>query len=131
MSDIYADFIEAFPEFREVPESRVHMFLANALAAVADGRFGAETMFGRFLHAAHHLAVLGSGAEGDRNTGAAPVGAVTSKSVGSVSVGYDVSGSSETEAGYWNSTGYGRLFWGLVRRYRRMPFVVVGRSEWP
>lgn len=124
-------FLEAFPEFEAVPEARLSFFLERAEEAVPSGRFGAETEFGRMLHVAHHLAVLGSCAEGDRKTGAAPVGAVTSKTVGSVSVDYDVSGSSETEAGYWNATGYGRLFWGLVRRYRRMPFVVVGRSEWP
>lgn len=131
MSDIYADFIEAFPEFREAPESRVRMFLANASATVADGRFGAETMFGRFLHAAHHLAVLGSASEGDRSTGGKVTGAIASKAVGSVSVSYDVAGSAETDAGYWNATGYGRLFWGLMRRYRRLPFVVTGRAEWP
>lgn len=124
-------FLEAFPEFEAVPQARLSFFLARAEESVPSGRFGPETDFGRMLHAAHHLSVLGSGVASDHQSGAAPVGAVTSKAVGSMSIGYDVSGSSEAEAGYWNSTGYGRLFWGLVRRYRRMPFVVVGRSEWP
>lgn len=124
-------FLEAFPEFEAVPTARLSFFLERAKDAVPEGRFGAETEFGRMLHAAHHLTVLGSGGALSGKSGAAPVGVVVSKTVGSVSVGYDVGGSSETEAGYWNATGYGRLFWGLLRKFRRMPIVIVGRAQWP
>ena len=38
------------------------------------------------------------------------IGRVTSKSVGGVSVNYDVSGTIETDGGHWNTTTYGSAF---------------------
>lgn len=126
----FQTFITAFPEFSSVGEDRVLYFVERAMDAVPTGRFGKETDFGRGLFIAHHLAVLGTGIDGGAS-GAAPKGVVSSKTVGSVSVGYDTGTSAESEAGYWNATGYGRLYWQLLKKYRRLPKVVCGRSQWP
>ena len=128
--ELYENFREAFVEFDDYPESRVRYFLERAVDAIPDGRFGKETDFGRFLHAAHHLTVLGSGETGSAG-GGVPKNGVASKTVGSVSISYDTGSGLETDAGYWNATGYGRLFWGLLKRYRRLPIIAVGRARWP
>ena len=38
------------------------------------------------------------------------------------------------DAGWWNKTKYGQALWELMKRFRRMPFVVSGRAvvpSWP
>ena len=127
---LFETFLEGFSELDSYPEARIRFFLDRATDAVPCGRFGKETDFGRCLHAAHHLVVLGTGMTEDARA-ATPKGAVASKSVGSVSVSYDTGTGAETDAGFWNSTGYGRLYWQLMKKYRRLPTVVVGRAQWP
>lgn len=128
--ELYENFREAFVEFDDYPESRVRYFLERAVDAIPEGHFGRETDFGRFLYVAHHLTVLGSGEAGS-SVGSTPKTGIASKTVGSVSISYDTSSSTEADAGYWNATGYGRLFWGLLKRYRRLPIIAVGRARWP
>lgn len=42
-------------------------------------------------------------------------GIANSKTVGSVTVGYDTISSAEADAGWWNLTNYGKQFYRLVR----------------
>lgn len=126
----FQTFITAFPEFGSVDESRATYFIELAEGAIPDGRFGKETDFGKGLYVAHYLSTLGSGANGE-GSGSTPKGVIASKAVGSVSISYDTGSTAESEAGFWNSTGYGRMYWQLLKRYRRLPTVVVGRAQWP
>lgn len=125
------EFLEFFPEFESAPQKRCALFLEQAINAIPDGRFGSQTKYGRHLYTAHLLTVLGDGIQSDAQTGATAKAQVASKAVGSANVSYDTGSSSEADAGYWNGTGYGRLYWGLLRQYRAMPICVVGRAQWP
>ena len=132
----YDDFLKIFPEFSEFPQARVEFYLDEADTQISKNRFGKSTEFGKALFTAHYLASLDNG----QRTGAGDVtgtvssgahGAVSSKTVGSVSVSYDTASMSFDDAGYWNSTPYGKQFFDLLKRYRRMPFAVTGRASWP
>ena len=132
----YDDFLKIFPEFSEFPQARVEFFLDVADNQISENRFGKSTEFGKALFTAHYLASLDNG----QRTGVGDVtgtvssgahGAVSSKTVGSVSVSYDTASTSFADAGYWNSTPYGKQFFDLLKRYRRMPFAVTGRASWP
>lgn len=132
----YDDFIQIFPEFSEFPKVRVEFYLSEADNQISENRFEKSTEFGKALFTAHYLASLDNG----QRTGAGDVtgtvsigahGAVSSKTVGSVSVSYDTASTSFADAGYWNSTPYGKQFFDLLKRYRRMPFAVTGRAAWP
>jgi hypothetical protein len=129
-----SEFLEIFPEFENYPPTRVNFFLDAAQNAISEERFGKQTEYARGLYAAHLCTVLKNGQTAESGT-ASPAdvatGAIASKSVGSASVSFDVSSVSETDAGYFNASSYGRLLWGLLRQYRRMPFVTVGRAQCP
>lgn len=132
VGDFASAFMRDFPEFSSFPRGRIEMVVLHAFDSVCPKRFGRETAYARQLYVAHTLAVLGSGISGDGTAnGASPKGAIASKAVGSVSVSYDTGSASETDAGYWNATAYGRLYWQLLRRHRVMPRVVFGRSVFP
>lgn len=47
--------------------------------------------------------------------GTGSVGILSSKSIGSVSAGYDVSAGTELNAGHWNMTSYGRRYIHMAR----------------
>jgi hypothetical protein len=128
-----SEFLSIFPEFEAAAVDRIGFFLENAQSAISERRFGKQTEYARALYAAHHLIVLGgfTGADGSQSVAQIQGGAVASKSVGSASVSYDTGALNETDAGYWNATAYGRLLWILMRQYRRMPFVAVGRAVCP
>lgn len=134
----YDDFLKIFPEFSEFPKARVEFYLDEADNQISENRFGKSTEFGKALFTAHYLASLDNGqrtsaggeaSKGNISSGAH--GAVASKTVGSVSVSYDTASTSFADAGYWNSTPYGKQFYDLLKRYRRMPFAVTGRASWP
>ena len=123
-------FLSVFPEFESYGQSRCEYFLLQAINSVSDGRFGKETDYGRMLFAAHHLTILGSGEDTSANATELKR-PIASKAVGSANVSYDTGTGTNAEAGEWNLTKYGRLFWALLKRYRRLPTVVVGRTTWP
>lgn len=134
----YDDFLKIFPEFSEFPKARVEFYLDEADNQISENRFGKSTEFGKALFTAHYLASLdngqrtGAGGEALKgNISSGAHGAVASKTVGSVSVSYDTASTSFDDAGYWNSTPYGKQFFDLLKRYRRMPFAVTGRASWP
>lgn len=122
-------FLTVFPEFTSYGDERCQYFLNQAIESVPDDRFGKETDYGRMLFTAHNLAILGAGSEDARATEFKRP--VASKAVGSASVSYDATTGTDSEAGEWNLTKYGRLFFALMKRYRRLPFIVSGRATWP
>ena len=123
-------FLTFFPNFKDVPADTLNAYLDLVVKQVPDGRFRAETDYGRYLLVAHQLTINGlSGKEASAVGGVS--GAIASKTVGSVSVSYDTGGSNETDAGFYNATIYGKQYYALLRKYRTMPFVAYGKSFKP
>lgn len=125
-----ARFTAMFPEFESAGYScsRIGAALDTAFAAIGEKRFGKQTEYGRFLYAAHFLSVMGSGTRGDGTASGGAVGAIAGKSVGGASVSYDTGSTSDSEAGWFNATMYGKALWHLYKSYRRLPIVVSGRA---
>ena len=104
-----------FPEFANrvrYPDSAVNFWLPLGYGFVNPQRWGLKIDLGAQLWAAHWL-VLERKAQDEANFGGVPgtnTGAVNSKSVDKVSLGYDSAGASEEGAGHWNLTTYGTRF---------------------
>lgn len=115
-----ATFRAYFPAFADplkYPDDICRFYLDLAFGMVRSERWGDAFPTGQMLWAAHFITL-----DADDAAAAAagkPAGSVsglaTSKSVGSVSVGYDMTTASEEGAGHWNQTLYGRRFWRMTR----------------
>jgi hypothetical protein len=111
-----AQFRSDFPAFQDAikfPATDVSRYLVLAAANLALERWRESHVIGQELYAAHFLALDELDMRATQNGGAAAnsqSGPMTSKSVGSVSVSYDLSAVSEADGGHWNQTGYGRRF---------------------
>lgn len=115
-----ADFRENFPEFTDTavyPEAQLtfwRMFAERLLynqarwADMLDYAIQLVMAHGLTLAARNAAAAAGGGSPGSVQ------GAVSSKSVGGVSVSYDTSAATLDNGGYWNLTSYGVLFWQLA-----------------
>ena len=113
-------FRTQFPEFADpvkYPTPMIELWSAFATAQVNPNAWKTQTLMGISLYTAHEL-VLAS-----QNIAAAQVGGTPgqqggiaqTKTVGSVSVGYDAQSSNEKDASYWNLTTYGKQFIRLSR----------------
>lgn len=115
-----ADFRAHFPEFASdtlFPDSQIEFWSGVAEQVVSERRWGKLREQGMELFIAHNL-MLGVQAQAAAAAGGVPTGlngAVSSKSVGSVSVSYDNGLGAEDGAGHWNQTSYGRRYIDLVR----------------
>lgn len=113
-------FRAAFPEFADTakyPATQLDFWSALATAQVNVCRWGAQAPLGVFLYVAHELTLAGQnlGAAAFGGTPGGSSGPINSKTVGSVSVSYDTQQVAEKDAGWWNSTSYGRQFIRLAR----------------
>lgn len=117
-----AKFRAAFPEFNDIvkyPDAQLDFWGDFATEMVDECRWKTMTERGIFLYVAHEITLAA------QNQKAAVVGGVpgqagglqNSKTVGSVTVGYDTQATSEKDAGFWNSTVYGRQFYRLMRMF--------------
>ena len=109
-----------FPEFANTvtyPDTLLDFWSCLAQMQVLPSVWKGATCKGVQLYVAHEITLA------MQNAKAASVGGVpgtsggiaNSKTVGSVSVGYDSVSTSEKDAGYWNLTNYGRQFIRLAR----------------
>lgn len=109
-----------FPEFANptiYPDSLVNMWLTVANSLVNPDRWVELTNLGLELVTCHHLA-MSARDQLAAGVGGAPgevKGPTASKSVDKVSVSYDTSAVTLTDAGFWNATSYGTRFLGLAR----------------
>ena len=107
-----------FPEFASLtayPDPLVAGWLSVAVKFVNADRWGDTLDFGVGLWVAHHL-VIATKNQQAVDFGGQPgqsAGAMTSKSAGGVSAGYDFASVKEEGAGFWNETSYGRQFYRL------------------
>jgi hypothetical protein len=113
-------FRTAFPEFSDTvkyPDAMINFWAGLAEKLVLPSVWSTCYTQGVNLYVAHEL-VLASQNEKAGSTGGAPGsygGVANNKTVGSVTVGYDSTSTSEKDAGYWNLTNYGRQFIRLAR----------------
>ncbi|EJK1075764.1 DUF4054 domain-containing protein [Salmonella enterica] len=110
-------FRSDFPEFADktrYPDPSVNFYLGQADTILNQDVQGDQFVYLAELFTAHYTELRGrtlasAVAGGVNSNGAA--GVVSSKSVDKVSVSYDVSGVITPDAGFWNSTAYGREFY--------------------
>ena len=111
-----------FPEFANTttyPDASLTFYLGLANNLFNLTKWGTMLNYGMELYIAHHI-ILEQRASAQSALGASPglgTGAVSSKSVGGVSLSYDVNSSSEKDAGHWNLTVYGTRFYALMNMF--------------
>lgn len=114
-----AQFREDFPEFASVtdyPTAQVNFWAGIASKLVDLDRWGDLYDQGISLFVAHNLVLQRRNIAGAASGGSGGlVGSVSSKSVGAVSVSYDVNAVMESGAGQWNLTSYGLQYIQLAR----------------
>lgn len=115
-------FRTAFPEFADkvkYPDVMVNVWSGLALAQVNQNAWKAQYMLGVQLYTAHEL-VLAAQSSAASQVGGAPGqqgGIAQTKTIGSVTVGYDAASSNEKDAAWWNLTTYGKQFIRLARLF--------------
>jgi hypothetical protein len=140
MADVTpATFRADFPEFADqtkYPDPLVQFWLnlAYNLMRPASCRWGDILSQGVELYVAHNLSLQGQNQK-QGTSGGAPgtgVGALSSKSVGSVSAGYDVAAGTVKDGGNFNLTNYGTRFLNLVNMIGAGPIQITGPNiNWP
>jgi hypothetical protein len=109
-----------FPEFADetaFPPERITFWSTVGEKRLNVIRWGDLYNEGMDLFVAHNIA-LSTGTMSDATAGRIPGatrGIVSSQSVGGVSVSRDLTSATETDAGYYNETIYGRQFLRLAR----------------
>lgn len=113
-------FRASFPEFASTevyPTPQVQLWVDLASQMVDPCIWKRTWIMGVSLYVAHEL-VLASQNLNAAKIGGSPGqsgGIASQKTVGSVSVQFDPTTSTEKDAGYWNLTNYGKQFIRLVR----------------
>ncbi len=120
-------FVSVFPEFGDATVYTPTAFLfweAEAERTLNATRFGASLPLAVMLFIAHNLALSAQTAKSVASGGipGSSLAAISSKSVGSVSVSYDTADSSIDGAGEWNSTGYGQRLYRMLKSFNTGPF---------
>jgi len=120
-----AQFIATFPEFAAYDTTQIQNWLTEAPMEINTWRlrddFNDARPMAIMLFTAHNLA-LGKYDQLTAAAGGVPgatSGPLASKSVGGVSMSYDVGATTFRDAGDFNSTGYGRRLYRLLRSYRK------------
>lgn len=111
-----------FPEFNDTaryPDSMITFWSGIATKQVNACVWCDMTSTGIQLYTAHELVLAAqnfkAGAVG--GTPGSSGGIANSKTVGSVTVGYDANTTTEKDAGWWNLTTYGKQFIRLARLF--------------
>lgn len=115
-------FRTEFPEFGDLvayPTSMITFWATLAEQQVRQQAWGCMWQTGVKLYTAHEIVLAGqnsklAAAGGMPGTSG---GVANSKTVGSASVGYDSTATSEKDAGYWNLTNYGKQFIRMARMF--------------
>jgi hypothetical protein len=113
-------FRKQFPEFSDTvkyPSPMIEMWSAFAIAQVRASAWGTQVNLGISLYTAHELVLAAQNVDASR-VGGSPGqqgGIAQTKTIGSVTVGYDAQSSNEKDASYWNLTTYGKQFIRLCR----------------
>lgn len=115
-----SQFRKDFPEFTDAvkyPTSQLTFWSGLAETLLLEDVWGDSWVFAVELYTAHEivlaaqnsLASSGGGFPGQQG------GIANTKTVGSVTVGYDSASMSEKDAGWWNLTSYGKQLYRLIK----------------
>lgn len=115
-----AQFLLAFPEFGNAATYTPAMLAtwgAVAVSLVSCKRWGSQWQLGVNLYVAHEITLEAQSASAAAIGGVpgAQSGPINSKTIGTVTAAYDTQQIAEKNAGWWNSTMYGRQFYRLMR----------------
>lgn len=111
-----------FPEFTDTqryPDSQITLWSTVAEKQVNEAVWGELTFTGVELYTAHCITLSAQNSRAGQ-TGGMPGtsgGIANNKTVGSVSVGYDSTVTSEEGAGWWNLTNYGKQYYHLLQLF--------------
>lgn len=113
-------FRQAFPEFADTtlyPDTMLNFWATIAEKMVPQCVWKNLWTQGVNLYVAHKLVLAGQNSKIGKNGGVPGTsgGVPNTKTVGSVTVGYDSTATSEKDAGWWNLTNYGKQFIRLAR----------------
>jgi hypothetical protein len=113
-------FRTSFPEFADLvtyPTPMIEFWVGLAVLQVRQCIWKSCWVQGVSLYVAHEITLAAQNQKAALNGGVPGVsgGIANSKTVGSVSVGYDTTSTAEKDAGYWNLTNYGKQFIRLAR----------------
>jgi hypothetical protein len=116
-----ARFRGDFPAFvnpQTFPDEVINFWIMVASCQVNPERWGNMWSVGVELYVAHHV-VIDVKNQGEVAVGSLPGltrGAISSESVGPVSLSYDVNVGAEEDMGHWSDTTYGRRYINLARQ---------------
>lgn len=109
----FRELIPGFNDSSKYSDFSLSTYLQMAATSLDPHRWGQWYIMGMALWSAHFLSLdarenavaLKGGIPGQ-----ASIGILSSKSIGGVSAGYDVSSANEKDAGMWNLTSYGKRY---------------------
>lgn len=115
-------FRTSFPEFADTvryPTPMIQFWATLAETQVRQCAWKNMWANGCMLYVAHEVTLASQSAQAGANGGTpgSQGGVPSAKTVGSVSVSYDSTSTSEKDAGYWNLTNYGKQFIRLARLF--------------
>lgn len=129
-------FRTSFPEFASLvtyPTEQITFWATIAEQMVPQRVWKNLWTQGVSLYVAHEITLAAQNATSAANGGVPGTsgGIANSKAVGSVSVGYDSTVTSEKDAGWWNLTNYGKQFFRLVQIFGAGAIQLTGRGAFP
>lgn len=113
-------FRAEFPEFADTvayPNTQLNFYAGIAELMVLESVWKRMYTQGVKLYVAHEITLAYQSAKAGKSGGMPGTsgGVANTKTVGSVTVGYDSTTTSEKDAGWWNLTNYGKQFIRLAR----------------
>lgn len=119
-------FRTSFPEFADstaYPDDMITLWSTLAQQQVKQNVWCNSWLMGVSLYTAHEITLAAQNSKAAQVGGVPGVsgGVANTKTVGSVTVGYDAQTTSEKDAGYWNLTNYGKQFIRLARIFGARP----------
>lgn len=113
-------FRKSYPEFTDTekyPDALISGWAIVATKQVDSRRWRNETLLGISLYTAHEITLQAQSIAAAKIGGipGQQAGQANTKTVGSVTVGYDSVSAAEKDAGWWNLTTYGKQFIRLAR----------------
>lgn len=113
-------FRAAFPEFTNTtkyPDAQLTFWSAFAEAQLPLCVWKDTKPFAVYLYTAHEITMAYQNVQSSTSGGTPGVqgGIANTKTVGSVTVGYDQTLNSEKDAGWWNNTNYGKQLYRLIK----------------
>lgn len=114
----FRELIPAFQDSSVYPDETLNMNLTLSASMLDPARWADWRPLGMAYMVAHFLALderENRVAKRGGVPGTGGIGIMSSKSIGSVSASFDVQAGTETDAGHWNMTSYGRRYIHMAR----------------